>query len=312
MASKSLPLRCKTKEGQQMVENLTSDTSVADFKAVLSGLSGIHVPRLKVLSGFPPRPLDLTNDFETLHGLGLRPRDTVIIEEAPATGQEPMKPTLVSSEKIEVLASQEIPDGILLRHEVPSNNSCLFLSVDFCLKGGRLDESIGRPMRKIIAETVSADPFTYNEAILGRPNKEYCSWILNDDHWGGAIELAILSQKYEIEIVAVDTQNVRLNRFGEDRSYSKRMILIYDGIHYDPLKLELFDGSGQVKTIFSTDNEQVLQQALELAREAKRSRQFTDVQNFTLKCLNCNTKLTGQSQAQDHAKKTGHQNFGEV
>ena len=318
---KPLPLRCKTKNGQQMIENINSDTSVADFKAIMSSLSGIQQNRLKILSGFPPRPLDLTNDLKTMHALGLRPRDTVIIEEllttsVPITSNQETKPPKTGIELIPsadlMEAGSEVSQGILLRQEVPSNNSCLFTSVHFCVNNGRLDESIGSSMRKIIADTVSSDPETFNEGILGRTPEDYCKWILDKNNWGGAIELAILSAKYSIEIVAVDTQNVRFNRFGEDKNYSKRIFVIYDGIHYDPLQMELFDGSGKVKTIFSTNDDYVLTQALELAREAKNSRQFTDVQNFTLKCMICKTRLTGQSQAQDHAKKTGHLEFGEV
>lgn len=81
MPGSPLPLRCKTRHGQQMVENLTSETTVADFRAVLSGLSDIGSNRLRVLSGFPPRPLDLSDDAASLLSLGLKPRDTVIIEE---------------------------------------------------------------------------------------------------------------------------------------------------------------------------------------------------------------------------------------
>ena len=81
MPASALPLRCKTRHGQQMVENLTSETTVADFRAVLSGMSDIGSNRLRVLSGFPPRPLDLTDDSACLSSLGLKPRDTVIVEE---------------------------------------------------------------------------------------------------------------------------------------------------------------------------------------------------------------------------------------
>ena len=43
-----------------------------------------------------------------------------------------------------------------------------------------------------------------------------------------------------------------------------------------------------------------------------QKREFTDVSGFALLCLICNTPLKGQSQAQEHAKSTGHMNFGEV
>lgn len=49
-----------------------------------------------------------------------------------------------------------------------------------------------------------------------------------------------------------------------------------------------------------------------LQAEARASHQFTDVNRFTLKCMVCHCHLTGQVQAQQHAKETGHTNFGEV
>jgi ubiquitin thioesterase OTU1 len=86
--------------------------------------------------------------------------------------------------------------------------------------------------------------------------------------------------------------------------------------------------------LFPTSDSAVLQQAEELAviknhlfyaliytlifyitilqAEARASHQFTDVNHFTLKCMVCNCFLTGQIQAQQHAKETGHANFGEV
>ena len=48
--------------------------------------------------------------------------------------------------------------------------------------------------RRVIAAEVAGDPETYSEAFLGRPNADYCRWILGSDHWGGAIELSILSR----------------------------------------------------------------------------------------------------------------------
>ena len=49
--------------------------------------------------------------------------------------------------------------------------------------------------RRVIAAAVAGDPKTYSEALLGRPNAEYCRWILDKDNWGGAIELSILSRR---------------------------------------------------------------------------------------------------------------------
>lgn len=64
--------------------------------------------------------------------------------------------------------------------------------------------------------------------------------------------------------------------------------------------------------MFPIEDESVYLQAEQLAKEAQSSRQFTDVDKFTLKCIQCNVHLTGQVEAQQHAKSTGHANFGEV
>lgn len=64
--------------------------------------------------------------------------------------------------------------------------------------------------------------------------------------------------------------------------------------------------------MFPIEDNSVYQQAEQLAHEAKSARQFTDVDKFTLKCIQCNVLLSGQAQAQQHAKITGHTNFGEV
>lgn len=86
----------------------------------------------------------------------------------------------------------------------------------------------------------------------------------------------------------------------------------YDGIHYDPLQRVFPDPDTPPLTIFSSYDDIVLVQALELADEARKKRQFTDVNRFTLRCMVCQKGLTGQAEARDHAKETGHTNFGEV
>lgn len=103
---------------------------------------------------------------------------------------------------------------------------------------GRIDTEIGSYLREVIAQHVSNDKETYNEAMLGRPNAEYCEWIRKSASWGGAIEVSILSNYYGIEIDVVDITNALINRFGEDKEYGMRVFLLFDGIHYDPLYLE--------------------------------------------------------------------------
>lgn len=82
---------------------------------------------------------------------------------------------------------------------------------------------------------------------------------------------------------------------------------------YDPLFLEPFSG-GARKTLFSVEEDpQIFEMAKEMALEAKSSRQYTDVDRFTLRCLQCDIQLKGQKEASLHANQfPGHTNFGEV
>lgn len=50
---------------------------------------------------------------------------------------------------------------------------------------------------KVVADAITANPFEYNEAILGRSPEAYANWILQKNSWGGAIELAIFSNHFK-------------------------------------------------------------------------------------------------------------------
>lgn len=266
--------------------------------------------------------------------------ETLIVDTKPLSQEE--KDAIEKAKRLaedEILARQlaepgevggNLTNGILLKQVVDADNSCLFTSIGFLLSG-KVDTTSGSYMRQIIAQTVHNERETYNSGILGRDNAEYCAWIMQESNWGkrssiknlfllnflfcskgGAIEVSILSQHYGIEFDVVDITNAMINRFGEDKQYPTRGFLLYDGIHYDPLYLESFSGDSQ-KTLFSVEDEpQIFEMAENLAKEAKSSRQYTDMDKFTLKCIQCDMLLKGQSQATVHAKETGHTKFGEV
>lgn len=231
--------------------------------------------------------------------------DTLIVEEEKNKPKPQDHPTVTKTPRLEA-------SPVVARRVVPADNSCLFTSVYYVVEGGVYDPACAPEMRGLIAQIVSSDPAAYSEAVLGKTNEEYCAWIRRDDTWGGAIEVSILSKFYQCEICVVDTQTVRVDRFGEDAGYHKRVLLIYDGIHYDPLQKETPGSDAPPQTIFATTDDVILALALELADEARRKRQFTDVNRFALRCMVCQTGLVGQKEAREHAKETGHTNFGEV
>lgn len=311
-------LKLKTKSGQQhIVSNLAPGTTVRDLKGKIIELTNIPAEVLHVKLAFPPfKPVDLSKDDELLTAIGIANGDTLIVDEKQLSEEErrqqEAQKRMEEDERLakELAAQSNEGSGILLKQVVPSDNSCLFTSIGFVLTG-KVDPEKSQDMRQIIASTVNADKQEYNEGILGRPNDEYCAWILQPESWGGAIEVSILSAYHGIEFDVVDITNAIINRFGEDKNYGMRAFLLFDGIHYDPLYLESTTGEPP-QTIFPIEDHAVYMQAEQLAKEAKSSRQFTDVNRFTLRCIDCDCLLKGQVEAQQHAKRTGHVNFGEV
>lgn len=68
--------------------------------------------------------------------------------------------------------------------------------------------------RAVVSNAIRHDALTYNEAILGRDPELYCQWIMQPNSWGGAIELAIFSDYFQVEIDSIDVATLRVDRFG--------------------------------------------------------------------------------------------------
>ncbi|NP_001090389.1 ubiquitin thioesterase OTU1 [Xenopus laevis] len=303
-----LRLRCKTREGTQLLQGLTDRSSIRELQERIAGVTGISGPLQRVMVGFPPLSLDLSDEEATLKNMSIKSGDTLIVEEDKSKLRSATPPV----SKTDIGNWNAPAQPTIVRRVVPADNSCLFTSIYYVVEGGVYDPACALEMRSLIAEIVASDQSAYCDAVLGKSNEEYCSWIRREDTWGGAIEVSILSKFYQCEICVVDTQTVRIDRFGEDSGYTKRVLLIYDGIHYDPLQRQFPDPDMPPMTVFSTTDDEALVQAMELADDARKKRQFTDVNQFALRCMACQKGLTGQSAARDHAKETGHTNFGEV
>ncbi|XP_065051185.1 ubiquitin thioesterase OTU1-like isoform X2 [Rhopilema esculentum] len=312
----NLVLRCQFKGGQRkVVSGLTSKSSIAQLQEQLFIITGVAPHRQRILCGFPPKELRIQDTNQNIPALEVKSGDTLIVEEnkeVPAVVEVTPGP------------QQKYEKSSLRRHVVPADNSCLFASLSFLLFGG--DTSLASEMRSLAANCIISDPANFNEALLGKPVKEYCDWLLNPSNWGGAIEITSLSKYYETEIDVVDIQTGRIDKFGENKNYKNRVFLIYDGIHYDPLVKDCkTNPTLPVQTIFPCDDDTVLVEALSISSEARQSckavtvsrrlfgnRQYTDLGGFKLRCLACQKVLVGQEDAQSHAKATGHTNFGEI
>ncbi|XP_050219997.1 OVARIAN TUMOR DOMAIN-containing deubiquitinating enzyme 2 [Mercurialis annua] len=205
-------------------------------------------------------------------------------------------------------------EGIIFRRVIPSDNSCLFNAVGYVMDNNK---NKAPELRQVIAATVASDPVKYNEAFLGKPNAEYCAWILDSEKWGGAIELSILADHYGREIAAYDIQTTRCDLYGQNRRFSERVMLIYDGLHYDALAMSPAEEAPEEfdQTIFAVRNDRTIGPAeglaLNLVKEQQRKRSYTDIANFTLRCGVCQIGVVGEKGAAEHAQATGHINFQE-
>ncbi|KAL9444468.1 hypothetical protein AB3S75_017624 [Citrus x aurantiifolia] len=196
-------------------------------------------------------------------------------------------------------------EGIIVRRVIPSDNSCLFNAVGYVMEH---DKNKAPELRQVIAATVASDPVKYSEAFLGKSNQEYCSWIQDPEKWG---------DYYGREIAAYDIQTTRCDLYGQEKKYSERVMLIYDGLHYDALAISPFEGAPEEfdQTIFPVQKGRTIgpaeDLALKLVKEQQRKKTYTDTANFTLRCGVCQIGVIGQKEAVEHAQATGHVNFQE-
>lgn len=205
-----------------------------------------------------------------------------------------------------------IPDvgGTLLLRIMPDDNSCLFRAISSAVMS---DLDAVTELRSIVAETIQADPITFNKAVLDNkdPNA-YCRWISSQDSWGGQVELLILSQHFGVEICSIDVQTLRVDRYNEGAD--KRCFVVYSGIHYDTIALSLPGMSPEedVKQFEAPIMDEILPKAVELCRKLQEKHYYTDTAGFRLQCNDCGVTLIGERGATEHAASTGHYNFGEA
>ena len=202
----------------------------------------------------------------------------------------------------------------LLLRIMPDDNSCLFRAFNSAYFGA-MDNMT--ELRSIIAQNIQSDPENYPAVVLEKDLDDYCRWIQTENAWGGSIELDILSKHFEIEICSIDVQTLRVDRYNEGKK--SRCILVYSGIHYDVIALSPSDPpyinsyappEFDVK-VYESGDQAVLEKAVELCRVLQGQHYFTDTTTFSILCNVCGRVLVGEKGATEHAKETGHYDFGE-
>lgn len=252
------------------------------------------------------RPSDRTSF--SFAGMGGTPSPRTAGKQSP----KPLSPKGASTEPPEVPVSSHY--STLILRIMPDDNSCLFRAFGTAFLP---DMDNMTELRSIIAQNIQKNPDIYTAVVLDQKPDDYCRWIQSPDAWGGAIELDILSRHFELEICSIDVQTCRVDRFNEGRE--TRCILVYSGIHYDAIALSPSDppfdhayAPPDFDTkIFEAGDEEVLEKAVELCRILQGRHYYTDTSKFSVRCNVCKKTFTGERGATEHAKKTGHYDFGE-
>lgn len=323
--------RVRGPSGQSTV-GLDESATINDLRGQIAEKTGLA--SFDVKYGYPDlKPLNL-DDFQSdqkISDIGVNlngeqlivaaresaapPTDAILtqpgpIPQQPAMSQEPEK----SADDPPEIPSPEHGGTFVLR-VMPDDNSCLFRAVGAAVMGD-MDTMV--ELRSIIAGSIQSNPAEYTAVVLGKNPDEYCQWIQNEDSWGGAIELKILSEYFNIEICSIDVQTLHMFQFNEGAP--TRCIVIYSGIHYDVLALCPSDPpythagpAAQNDTkIFDAADPVVLEKAKDLCRVLQSKHYYTDTSGFLVRCNTCGSTFTGEKGAVKHASQTGHYDFGEA
>ncbi|GME88396.1 unnamed protein product [[Candida] boidinii] len=294
--------------------------------------------------GFPPKQIVLTDESKNLTELGIKSGESLIITtKQDNTSENEAAPTTTKNDSTssslqkaatklntnKIINNSELPyiklpkgetssDMFLVLRKIPDDNSCLFNSIGYSYFGAFsiLEASSQMQLRSIVSDEIMSKPIEYNEAILGKPPKEYCDWIKDSDHWGGAIELQILSKYLNICIWTVDIETKNIYKFNEDAD--NFIIICYSGIHYDAISLTMshnFDIVENDTNVFLKNSEEskiAVSSLMKLIDMLNLQGYYTNTAKFSMRCEQCNMIFKGEKDATKHAKSSGHYKFGEV
>ncbi|KAG5354573.1 putative ubiquitin thioesterase otu1 [Yarrowia sp. B02] len=319
-----MKLKLRTPTLTKVVE-LEDGSTVEDLSAIVLSLGVVD---FAIKGGFPPKPIDLADGSKTLASAGIQNGDQLIVSTSGGEitkGNDIVsvnrghKDPVVGGFKSGSSGASGSSDLItapcgkkkLVLRVMEDDNSCMFRAVGYNMMK---DADTMFELRMLVKDRIASDPETYSDAILGRPRNEYMSWITRQDSWGGAIELQILAENLGLTIISADVSTGRLDHFNPGKPTF--CIVVYSGIHYDSVALadasDLYTNTSDV-TVFSQDAQgaQVLESLNVLMQELKQKHYYTDTASFAVKCHDCGQTFTGEKGALEHAKKTGHANFGE-
>ncbi|KAL2862918.1 ubiquitin-specific protease OTU1 [Aspergillus lucknowensis] len=309
--------------------SLPDDATVRDLRAQIVEKTGLATYDVKY--GYPVKSL-LLDEFEQHQNLAevgvklngevliITPREGATAVPPAAGNEDPASNGSPPSPKLSLSRNQKLSDdppevaspehgGTFVLRVMPDDNSCLFRAVSTALLGG---EDAMTELRSVVAEAIQNNPNEYPKVVLEKEPDEYCRWIKNENSWGGAIELSILSKHFDIEICSIDVQSLAKVRFNEGQS--RRCVLVYSGIHYDTIALtpEVNAPPEFDQKVFDAEDLLVEEKSVALCKLLQGQHYYTDTASFRIKCNRCGGIFTGEQGATKHANETGHDDFQEA
>ncbi|OHT14252.1 Ubiquitin thioesterase OTU1 [Tritrichomonas foetus] len=272
----------------------TQQSTVEELMEEIRDRTGVMPSRQQIMYNFPSKPLpnDSSSLKMTLQQLGVSRRElfTLILREHAQMTQQQSTSRL--SEAIKV--------------PIPSDNSCLFNSIAYLCMGS---SNRGPELRNICINEIKNNPSIYTQAMLGATPENYCSWISQPTHWGGYIEMNILSKYFQVEICVLYIEEEKIVPINSCNA-TQRIFILYDNIHYDSV---VFNGFGITeKKIVESSDVMAEQCALEMVKVLKAAGGYTNTKTATLKCDYCGKLFKGGKEAEAHGNATGHVSFSQV
>lgn len=193
-----------------------------------------------------------------------------------------------------------------IRVSIPQDNSCMFNAIHHLMNA-----ETGSELREIVASIILSNPDKYTDIYLGKEVDSYIEDIMNPDQWGGAIDLQILAEYYNIEIVSFNIETTIPVIYGEGQNYENRIYVIYNGFHYDTLVID-FGVDLESLRIFSSNEIEYFELFRDFTGIYTKKGEYLNLNKFLTKCQICGKKMLNSKEIQQHVNETGHSIFEEV
>lgn len=196
--------------GPGWVETVTAtpDWTIQKLLDHLREKQGAEASALKY--GYPLKNIDLSSNSATIEPLNLKGEAITFVPKEDNTPAAPpavptatkpaFKPKAVEPDHTVIVWPEK--DGYLALRVMPDDNSCMFTAF-----GGVLQIPDPAPaLRRQVGEYILAHPDKFDKVVLEMEPQRYAQTMLSPERWGGAIELSVLSDIYDIEICSVDVK----------------------------------------------------------------------------------------------------------